>query len=215
MTNGSFARSASPTPDLTILCVTLGEVRALPFLDAFRAMAGILRAECVIYRDDGAHGYAEPVLPLAVEQCHGEYVLRVDDDEQCSESLIAWLATRAYRDASQWWFPRVHLWENTETAIVNHPLWPDQQTRLTLWELSMDRPRVHASSPHGLGQQGSGVLIHHKFLVRSLDERRRLAAHYDRIQPGAGSGKFRVCHTPEDVLRPSERKIVPLRDVVC
>src|SRR5690606_10758983 len=87
--------------------------------------------------------------------------------------------------------------------IVNPPLWPDLQTRLSVKAKSGGRTRVHAGSPFGTGTVAPCVLEHHKFLVRPRGEREALVERYERIERGAGLGysMFSVPEPYEDQLR--------------
>lgn len=194
---------------LTILCVTAGAAYARPFLMDLVRVGAEVAAEVVLHTDRSGQGYLEAELPTALADCTGDYVLRIDDDERCSASLVEWLKTKEYESAAQWWFPRAHLWGNDRTVLTNFPLWPDQQTRLTTRDLVV-REAIHAGSAGGRGAQGDGVIEHHKFLVRSHAERLALANHYEGIRRGAGSGKFKPFQTPEDCYPQDCRVTVPL-----
>lgn len=206
------------TRDLSILCVTVAADWARPFLEKHRDLAQGLSAEIVI----AAHGDAaadrirawrlplaatvrgsvpmlESVLDDALTHCHRRYVLRLDDDERCSPAMVRWLAMNEYAAADHWKFPRVHLWPDTETALMTAQLFPDHQTRLSVRSKAGGRRSLHAPSPHGGGSLAPVAIQHHKFLVRSREERRRTAQRYDSIQPGYGTGGMLAFSLPEDV----------------
>lgn len=172
--------------DLTILCVTANRPYAQPFLDAMGGIADALGARFVEFNGRDA-GCIENVLDQAVAACPGGYILRLDDDERMSRDMELWLFAREYRAHDHWAFPRMNLWPDENSYIVNHNLWPDPQTRLSTKEKSGGRYRVHEGSPYGTGQLAPCVIEHHKFLVRTEAERRRLVADYEAMQPGAGS----------------------------
>lgn len=200
--------------DLSILCVSRFGEHAEPFIRHLADAAVQLGARFVLAADGEtprwaigiAHGtvrvkssgYLESVLDTAVAACPDGYVLRMDDDERISPSLSHWLAQCKYRDADHWAFPRMHLWPDETRYITNAPLWPDLQTRLSVKAKAGGRPRIHQGSPHGTGRVAEDAVIeHHKFLVRDRQERERLLAHYESLQPGTGSGHYAAFSVPE------------------
>ena len=212
---------------LTILCVTRAEPYAEPFLSDLRAAATRLHAEFVVGADGqdaveklkgaDAHvvplrskGYIESVLDEAIAACTGEYILRLDDDERISSCMLYWLEKLQYQEAPHWKFPRVHLWGDRARFIVNPPLWPDHQTRLSLKQYSGGRRMVHAGSPHGGGALAPVVIEHHKFLVKSYDERAAIAARYDKVQMGFGTGGMTPFNLPEVTWGPSQMQLEPV-----
>ena len=201
--------------DLSILCVTEGRAHAHKFVTTMALHATRLHARLVLAVDGEpkpwmpantvkvrSTGCIESVLDEAVNACPDGYVLRLDDDEQMSAEMRAWLANGSYRDADHWAFPRLNLWPDVHHYISNQPLYPDLQTRLSVKEKSGGRTQVHVGSPYGTGQVAPCAIEHHKFLVRPLHEREALIARYDRIQPGAGADfvAFSVPERFEDQL---------------
>lgn len=189
------------TPDLTVLCVTRGEGYALPFLEDMQELAEDIGATLVVAADGNtafnhleglnpirvhSHGYIESVLDEALDHVATEYVLRLDDDERVSYGMYVWLLENHYRDADHWAFPRAHLWPDASRYVTSSPLWPDLQTRLSVKAKAGGRRVVHAGSPYGTGRVAPCVIEHHKFLVRPIEERRRLVERYEQIQTGAG-----------------------------
>lgn len=209
---------------LTILCVTRAEPHARRFLLEMAALAAALEdAELVVAADgeDAAHrlrvvtfcegstviadavrqvrslGYIESVLDEALGFCRGEYVLRLDDDERCSPAMARWLNGRRYMAAEHWKFPRANLWPTADHVALTPHLWPDHQTRLSVRGKAGGRSLIHSGSPFGGGEDAGVVIEHHKFLVKSLEERRAIVGRYDRIQPNAGTS-FLAFSCPED-----------------
>jgi hypothetical protein len=195
--------------DLTILCVTKAEDYALPFLAHFVSVAHEVGAESLTCVDGSAgfnygrvhrvksRGFIESVLEECVVECKTKYILRLDDDEKCSPALVRWLKEGKYRQQAHWKFPRVHLWGDDRHFIAVAPLWPDHQTRLSLREQSGGRNTVHAGSPFGGGTLCDHPIEHHKFLVKTYDERKAIAERYDQIQQGAGTGGMVLFNLPE------------------
>lgn len=191
--------------DLSILCVSKGEGYSVPFREELERLAQILAADYVEFDGSGAE-YIEQVLDEAVACCPDGYILRIDDDERVSQSMQEWLLLRTYRDADHWSFPRMHLWPTPATFIDSPPLWPDQQTRLSVKAKSGSRHEVHAGSPFGSGRLADVAIEHWKFIARSYEERMALVNHYEETQAGAGYG-FAAFSLPEDVQGLSSRPV--------
>lgn len=160
------------------------------------------------------HGYIECVLDRAIDLCRGDYILRLDDDESISDGMHSWLLDRRYLTAPHWRFRRAYLWGRAatdaapstissvspvHTFIANPPLWPDYQTRLSTRAMSGGRHAIHAGSPYGPGELAPGVILHHKLLVKTLEEREAIGARYEAIQAGAGDA-VRAYSVPELVI---------------
>lgn len=200
--------------DLSILCITRNEPHALVFLRDMAMLAYNLGAEFVCVLDDcnkpdvyGARfasvkssGYLESVLDEGIAACMGRYILRLDDDEKVSAPLFNWLVSGDYVNADIFTFARVNLWQDEQHVIANPPLYPDFQTRLTVREKAGGRGKLHSGSPFGPGVLMDYPIEHHKFLVRSYEQRKELAERYERIEAGGGLGEYKVFNLPEDVL---------------
>lgn len=200
--------------DLTILCVTQGELHAEPFIRQMAGDAHAIGAPFVLVIDGPkerhwldhtdsvrfvqSEGYIESVLDQAITACPEGYILRLDDDESIPADTFEWLKACEYRQADHWAFPRHHLWPDCEHYIENAPLWPDLQTRLSVKAKAGGRRAIHAGSPHGTGRVAPVAIEHHKFLVRSREEREAIAAKYERLQSGSGSGHYRAFSVPEE-----------------
>ena len=217
---------------LSILCVTRAEPFALPFLRALSDAAEVLEAEYVLLLDAvpasrpfgyapetadyqirrvRSAGYIESVLDEGVGCCNGTYVLRVDDDERISPALLQWLEGRCYEGADHWAFPRANLWGDERSVLVNPPLWPDLQTRLSVKSKAGGRHGVHDGSPYGTGTIAPVVIEHHKYLVKSRAEREAQARGYDALRSGAGTAPhFWPFMVPEDAFL--EVALSPLDD---
>jgi len=190
---------------LSILCVTRGDDAVLPFIDRMCRDALDLGAEILVCVDGEptrvllalvgsrqlhrvqSAGYIESVLDEAVAYCRGEYVLRLDDDERISPALLGWLNGEHYLGADHWAFPRANLWGDSGSVLVNPPLWPDLQTRLSIKPKAGGRYGVHDGSPFGTGRVAPAVIEHHKYLIKGRAEREAQAARYDALRAGAGT----------------------------
>jgi hypothetical protein len=204
---------------LSILCVTNNEHPGTTwFICRMHALASKLGAELVLGLDREkaqsapwrslankaidltANNLQEDVLDQAISACSSEWVLRLDDDETVSLALENWLKTGNYQTGNLYAFPRVYLYPaDTNHFLANPGMWPDLQTRLGRKELMMGCNTVHAGNPNGTGQVVPYALEHHNLLVKTLEERRALAAHYEAIRPGAGSlPEYARYNLPED-----------------
>jgi hypothetical protein len=222
--------------NISILCITKLEGYAQPYLTQFEKLAKALKGELVIGFDVypnqtstapiktcaslvqiipvRSEGYLESVHDLVVAQCRGDYVLRLDDDEQCSPAMEDWLKLGKYRDHDHWKFNRAHLWptDGPKPMMIKTPqLWPDQQTRLSVRAKADGRNIIHAGSPYGGGELAPVLIEHHKFLVKTLAERRAIVANYDRVAQGAGT-EFAAFSVPEDYYKGESHKLIPLND---
>lgn len=186
---------------LSIVIVTKGEDCIKPYLEQTRGLAELLKAELVIGADackNGldnytdkivpviSDGYLESVLDEVIKSASGKWVLRLDDDETASPALVEWLKAERYTASDVWAFPRANLWRGM--AITKPPLWPDIQTRLSIKRKAGGRKQIHQGSPWGTGVVAPVAIFHHKFTVRSFQDRLRIAATYESVKPGCGFG---------------------------
>lgn len=195
---------------LSILCVTKAEPFARPFLASMSALAATSDAEFVVLADGPtavetlaeapfpativpcqSDGFIESVLDLGVHACNGEYVLRLDDDEFPTPEMIRWLQDERFCESTHWKFARLHLWNDIFHFVNDGQLWPDHQTRLSLKCKAGGRAKaIHSGSPYGFGDLAPAAIEHHKFLVKTLEERRAIPWHTDSM---------RAFSCPEDV----------------
>lgn len=196
--------------NLSIICVTKAEDCVLDLLHKLEMDAIYLSAEFVLVADgEESHrklthsgfdrltkgvntpvvhskGYIESVLDEALKYTTRDYILRIDDDESISKPMLKWLASGVWASHDNWTFPRAHLWGDETHYIADSPLWPDYQTRLSTKAKSGQRLAIHAPSPHGAGEIAPCHILHHKFLVRSYEDRVRILDGYESMQEGAG-----------------------------
>jgi len=111
--------------------------------------------------------------------------------------MLDWLLAGKYRNQLHWKFSRIHLWADDQTTIINPPLFPDHQTRLSVRQLAGGRGIIHCGSPHGGGELAPVAILHHKFLVKSIHERQHIRQQYNQIMPNAGES-FLPFSVPED-----------------
>ena len=141
----------------------------------------------------------EYALNSAASYCKGDYILRIDDDEIPSLSMISWINDNLGKVPINS-FPRVNLYGTHFMMLGSPPLWPDYQTRLTHRD-SFVRPEiVHSGHPGGQGAICPEPIIHYKYLVESLIDRHNTALIYESNKEGAGFGDtYRPFSLPETV----------------
>lgn len=226
--------------DLSILCVTKGEPNVWHLLERMAGNALDLGAQFVLVADGPiafsgikalnikwnpdfdylmcqspeSKGYIESILDYCIDSFPTrEYIFRLDDDESMPDELIQWLINGEYRSHPHWKFNRAHLWRDEKTVITNPPLWADHQTRLSTRALSYGRTSIHCGSPFGGGELAPYPIVHHKFLVKSLSQRREIVNRYNSIYPSAGES-FKVFSVPEDVIPESEIQTSSLEFII-
>ena len=206
---------------LSIVCITQGKEWSRPFIERLRAQATDLGAEFVIGFDlSGGEtngwlqpmadllvpvtsaGYIESVLNTVIRHANGSWVLRVDDDESLPPAMIEWLRRRSYFGSKLWRMPTAALWGDERHFITTPPFWQDTHVRLASWYDAAGWP----DKPHGklrlehTAKLCPAAIFHHKYLIKSYEERRQLAADYEQKEAGAGEGRRLVFNVPEDVL---------------
>jgi hypothetical protein len=145
-------------------------------------------------------GAIEDVLVEAHSACSGDYVLRMDDDETLSAQAILSLAEWGglQSDSRVYALPRANLWGDQWHGISSGDLFPDFQVRL------MPRDREQRTHVHeGIIPDSllPGMILHHKFLLKSREERLAIAARYEKKQAGCGSGHYLQFSVPEDCFQ--------------
>lgn len=206
--------------DLSIVCVSSLSENVIPNLIQMHKDAIRLNAEFLLCPDirDGyekinqaaqlsplvmpvtTKGYVESVLNDVLQAASGTWILRLDDDEEMSRSLIRWLEQRKYLSHHCWSFPTATLfWEDSD-YFITHPLfWPDFHVRLVTWKYASWPNRIHAPSPV-MGTEAPVSLIHKKLTLFSSEERRQKAKRYEKRQLGSGTGHRLIAQVPEECL---------------
>jgi len=138
--------------------------------------------------------YAEEAAAWMGEQCTGDWILRLDDDELPSAGLIGALP-RLLRDreVTHYWLPRRWVIGREQARwIAQPPWWSDWQLRLFRNIRSI--VRVPGGLHTSFVVQGGGRFctegsIYHFDLVYHSDlERRQKVERYERISPGNSLG---------------------------
>lgn len=212
---------------LSIVCVTRAETMMLPSINEIALLSQRLGAQMIF----GAHGLraglalrewnpvfvegavVEEMLAPVLAECRGDYVLRLDDDEQVPPVMEAWLRDGHFGSQDSWFFPRYHLWPDTDHVVTSQPFFPDFQTRLTTREKAGRAPTVHAGSPYP-SWRAPVHFEHLAFLLKTKEERRAITARYESLRLGR---PFPIAQVnvvlPEDA-KPGEVTIELLSDAL-
>lgn len=135
-------------------------------------------------------GTSERALAWLNEQCSGDWILRLDDDELPSAGFVEALP-RLMRDRNytHYWLPRRWvIGDDRSRWISEHPWWPDWQVRLfrNIPSLVSFPGQLHTDyDVQGAGGYFSeGSLYHYALVERDEEQRRRKVAQYECISPG-------------------------------
>jgi hypothetical protein len=163
--------------------------------------------------------YAEPVdRPLAWlhDQCSGEWVLTVDDDEVPSPGLLGALPRLlAADDVTHYWIPRRWLYPDAAHYLDEAPWRPDYQLRLVENDPRLLRFFEETHRPIevvGPGRYLDQPVYHGDCVLNPPDRRAEKARKYERMGPGkrvVGGAMNHVYYLPE--RRPAAR-LAPLPD---
>jgi hypothetical protein len=221
--DGSIGRA-----ELSIVCVTRAEDKVISFLKLMCKHAEYLDAEFVLCLDISrdnldrypiiqnlapvitvleSKGYVESILETAFSATKGNWILRLDDDEEISYGMLKWLKARKYLEHDVWMIPTAALWPNENMFITSPPLWPDQHMRLFTWDKATWPDHIHAGAPE-MGPMAPVAIKHHKYLISSYKDRLTKARNYDIIKPGAGTGAHLAFTLPEQYF--DEISVAPL-----
>lgn len=215
------------TPSLSVCCMTAGPAgRVAALLALYRPLAAELfvavddRARDAVTAAAGAAGarvvrypYAEPVdRPLAWlhEQCTGDWVLTIDDDEVPSAGLLAALPRLLVAgDVTHYWIPRRWLFPASDRYLDEAPWRPDYQLRLVENDPRLLRFFEETHRPIevvGPGRYLELPVYHADCVLNPVERRAEKALKYERLRPGkrvAGGAMSHVFYLPE--RRPEAR----------
>lgn len=148
--------------------------------------------------------FPEQVMSWLHEQCSGDWILRLDDDEVPSTALLEQLPelTRA-RDVVQYWIARRWLYGDRGQWLDQWPWFPDFQGRLVrndaqLWIPGLCHSGVDFRTPARYLGDGLYHLVH---LLSDLQERERKVARYlavdDTLRVTAADAHLATYYLPE------------------
>jgi hypothetical protein len=156
----------------------------------------------------------ERVNAFMHEQCHGDWVLRLDGDEIPDLELLARLRDLVTEPVTHHHLARRWLWPDPGHHLAVRPWWPDHQTRL----LRNDPALVHVPGEMHTSAQVAGPARFHSFglhhtdlLATTVEQRRRKAQIYEQIKPGLVVEKLAIneaYYLPEQ--RPEPPSVRPL-----
>lgn len=154
-------------------------------------------------------GTSERALAWLNDQCSGDWILRLDDDELPSAGFVEALP-RLMRDRNytHYWLPRRWvIGDERSRWISEHPWWPDWQVRFfrNIPSLVSFPGQLHTDYVvQGAGGYFSeGSLYHYALVARSEQERRQKLAQYERISPGNSKPWYYFPNESAVVTRPS------------
>jgi predicted O-methyltransferase YrrM len=135
-------------------------------------------------------GTSERALAWLNDQCSGDWILRLDDDELPSAAFVDALPLLMRdRNYTHYWLPRRWvIGDERSRWIAENPWWPDWQLRFfrNLPSLVTFPGRLHTDyEVQGAGGYFSeGSLYHYALVERNEQARRQKVAQYERISPG-------------------------------
>ena len=154
-------------------------------------------------------GYVERILPWLNEQCGGDWIIRLDDDELPSVGLIEILPDLMNdREMTHYHLRRrTIIGEDRTEWIAQRPWWPDWKLRLFRNIPSIVRipGRLHT----GYEVKGAsrflyrGSIYHYDFVYHGEQHRREKVLQYERISPEkSGSHHYTLPDEASLVTRP-------------
>jgi hypothetical protein len=164
-------------------------------------------------------GYVERILPWLNEQCEGDWILRLDDDELPSEGLIEILPSLMNdREMTHYHLRRrTMIGEDRTRWIAQRPWWPDWKLRLFRNIPSIVRipGRLHT----GYEVKGAsrflyrGSIYHYDFVYHDEQHRREKVRQYEIISPEkSGSHHYSLPDEDSLVTHPIPADDVPAQD---
>jgi hypothetical protein len=163
-------------------------------IDPGRAAAAVELADCVVRVP-----YAPPperMLPWLYAQCSGDWILKLDDDEVPSTTLLESLRAAADPSVTHVWFPRRWLFGSVDTYLDAAPWVPDFQLRLSVNDSRFVRfPGVLHIPIEVVGPaRYVDAPIYHLEALRPRAEREQKARDYERERPGLRVGGLAFNH---------------------
>ena len=134
-------------------------------------------------------GTSERAVAWLNEQCTGDWILRLDDDELPSEGLVRALSgLLADREYTHYWLPRRWVIGRDQPRwIMQHPWWPDWQLRLfrNIRSLLTYPGHLHSEClvAGASGYATEGALYHYTLICHDEGRRRERMRQYEQISP--------------------------------
>jgi hypothetical protein len=130
--------------------------------------------------------FPEPAMAWLHAQCSAEWILRIDDDEILSASLLEQLPELSQaRDVVQYWLARRWVYPDPSHWLEEWPWFPDFQGRLVrndaqLWFPGLCHSNVALTPPVRYLDSG---LYHLAHLLSSREQRERKVERYLNVDP--------------------------------
>lgn len=161
--------------------------------------------------------FAERHLGWLAEQCSGEWILRVDDDEVPSRGLVERLPWLTAQQVEQYWVPRRWLYPTPDSWLDELPWWPDHHNRLVRRNAGLRFSGVlhTGAEPVMPARFLEWPLYHLECILKDHRSRAAKVARTEAMRPGLtapGGGPLNeVYYLPEHHARRAPR-IVPPED---
>lgn len=161
--------------------------------------------------------FAERHLGWLAEQCSGDWILRVDDDEIPSRGLIERLPWLTAQQVEQYWVPRRWLYPTPDLWLDELPWWPDHHNRLVRRNARLRFSGVlhTGAEPVMPARFLEWPLYHLECILKDRPSREAKVARTEAMRPrliAPGGGPLNeVYYLPERHARGSPRP-VPLED---
>ncbi len=170
---------------------------------------------------DNPHGYLEPVIETISRLAHTPWVLRLDDDELPTRTLVEWVEHHLLLRPPApdvYAFRRIWCRRNArgELEAPGDPPYSDRgddrQFRLYCPDRVSYHGRLHSPGidfdRHKFAPRDAAIL-HLDWVYSTYERRKRKLAFYDGIMPGAAA-EFAAHYLPEDHFR--EKDFVGVAD---
>lgn len=149
----------------------------------------------ILYFEQGWHNI--------IELASHDWILQLDDDEELSPALEDWLVRGDWQQQPYdgFVFPTAWLFGDEQHYLTNYPVGGDSHTRLLKKEYS-----AREAVPHSVPQAYRRAIVpyllyHHKFLVRTIEQRVATARKYELLMENGGFGKRMAYNVPEVVFK--------------
>ncbi len=159
--------------------------------------------------------FAERHLSWLAEQCSGDWILRVDDDEVPSPGLVERLPWLIMQQIEQYWVPRRWLYPTADRWLAELPWWPDYHNRLVRRNADLRFSGVlHTGADPVLPARFlEWPLYHLECVLKDRPSREAKVARTEEMRPGLtapGGGPLNeVYYLPERHARRPPRPVPP------
>lgn len=151
-------------------------------------------------------GYFEKGWNTVLSLVKHQWVLQIDDDEEISPAMEKWLCKGEWQHLGKdgFAFPCAWTFGDKQHYLMNDPVGHDSHIRLLKKQYSGREELPHSVPQRCRVAMTPYMILHHKFLVRSLEDRVATARKYEAMGEGLGFGKRLAYNVPEIVFREYE-----------